>query len=106
RYRRQRNDRRGGPTRVCGDLPRGRWCGSESGAAQASRVSVLGRANSLALIPVLDLTRIVHEALDVIKPGERVLAVIPDKTRDDNTHVLFHLAADSLARPGAASCDP
>jgi nickel-dependent lactate racemase len=54
---------------------------------------------------VLNLTRIVHEALDVINRGERVLAVIPDKTRDDNTDVLFPLAADFLARREVAAFD-
>lgn len=54
---------------------------------------------------MLDLRSIVHQALDVIKPGERVLAIIPDKTRDDNTHVLFPLAANFLARRGVARFD-
>jgi len=54
---------------------------------------------------VLDLARIVQQSLDGIKRGERVLAVIPDKTRDDNTHVLFPPAADFLARRGVGSFD-
>ena len=54
---------------------------------------------------MLDLTRIVHDALDVINGGERILAIIPDKTRDDNTHVLFPAAADFLARRGVACFD-
>jgi nickel-dependent lactate racemase len=41
----------------------------------------------------------------VVQRGERVLAIIPDKTRDDNTHVLFPLAADFLAQRGVASFD-
>lgn len=51
------------------------------------------------------LTEIVHEALDVIQPGERVLAIIPDKTRDDNTHQLFPVANEFLAWRGVASFD-
>ncbi len=51
------------------------------------------------------LTEIVHEALDVIKPGERVLAIIPDKTRDDNTHQLFPAANEFLTKRGVASFD-
>ena len=39
-----------------------------------------------------------REALAAVQPGERVLAIIPDKTRDDNTDVLFPVAADFLAR--------
>jgi nickel-dependent lactate racemase len=41
----------------------------------------------------------------VIQPGERVLAIIPDKTRDDNTHLLFPIANEFLARRGVASFD-
>lgn len=51
------------------------------------------------------LTSIVHQALDVIQPGERVLAIIPDKTRDDNTHLLFPAANEFLAKRGVASFD-
>ena len=53
----------------------------------------------------IDLYYIVQEALDVIKPGQRVLAIIPDKTRDDNTHQLFPIANDFLTRRGVASFD-
>ncbi|HEV8430635.1 MAG TPA: lactate racemase domain-containing protein [Pyrinomonadaceae bacterium] len=51
------------------------------------------------------LTDIIHQALDVIQPGERVLAIIPDKTRDDNTHQLFPAANEFLAKRGVASFD-
>jgi nickel-dependent lactate racemase len=54
---------------------------------------------------VSDLSAILEGALAVIEPGERVLAIIPDKTRDDNTDLLFPLAADFLARRGVASFD-
>ena len=51
------------------------------------------------------LTEIVEQALDVVQPGERVLAIIPDKTRDDNTHVLFPAANEFLNKRGVASFD-
>jgi nickel-dependent lactate racemase len=54
--------------------------------------------------PVI-LSNIIEEALDVIRPGERVLAIIPDKTRDDNTHELFPIASDFLTKRGVASFD-
>ena len=47
----------------------------------------------------------VQKALDVIEPGERVLAIIPDKTRDDNTHQLFPVATEFLTTRGVASFD-
>lgn len=51
------------------------------------------------------LAAIVEKSLDVIQPGERVLAIIPDKTRDDNTHLLFPAANDFLRKRGVASFD-
>jgi nickel-dependent lactate racemase len=50
-------------------------------------------------------TEIVQQALDVIQPEERVLAIIPDRTRDDNTHQLFPIAAEFLSERGVASFD-
>lgn len=50
-------------------------------------------------------TPIVHEALTVIEPGERVLAIIPDKTRDDNTNLLFPVANKFLTERGVACSD-
>jgi nickel-dependent lactate racemase len=59
--------------------------------------TVIGRgAPELTLSPA-ELREIVAEALDDIASGERVLAIIPDKTRDDNTHLLVPFAADILA---------
>ncbi len=52
-----------------------------------------------------DLTRIVQEALNVVQPGERVLAIIPDKTRDDNTDLLFPIANQFLSERGVACFD-
>ncbi|MDQ3309209.1 MAG: lactate racemase domain-containing protein [Gemmatimonadota bacterium] len=52
-----------------------------------------------------ELRPIVEQALAGIAPGERVLAIIPDKTRDDNTDVLFPIAAEILAARGAGQFD-
>src|SRR5438270_9551759 len=43
------------------------------------------------------LRAIVEQALLNIAPGARVLAIIPDKTRDDNTDLLFPFAAEILS---------
>jgi len=51
------------------------------------------------------ITEIVRQALAVIQPGERVLAIIPDKTRDDNTHELFPVADRFLTERGVAAFD-
>jgi nickel-dependent lactate racemase len=52
-----------------------------------------------------DLRQIARDALRVVPAGARVLAVIPDKTRDDNTDVLFPIVSQELAGRGAASFD-
>lgn len=54
--------------------------------------------------PVI-LSNIIEEALDVIQRDERVLAIISDKTRDDNTHELFPIADEFLKNRCVASFD-
>jgi nickel-dependent lactate racemase len=51
------------------------------------------------------ITCIIHEALGVVQRGERVLAIIPDKTRDDNTDLLFPIANRFLTERGVACFD-
>ena len=59
---------------------------------------IAGRgAATLSLAPE-ELRAIVAEALDGVAAGERVLAIVPDKTRDDNTDLLFPMAAEILAQ--------
>ncbi|MBA3351821.1 MAG: DUF2088 domain-containing protein [Blastocatellia bacterium] len=52
-----------------------------------------------------ELRAIVRDSLASVAAGTRVLAIIPDKTRDDNTHVLFPAAADVLAERSVAQFD-
>ena len=54
--------------------------------------------------PVI-LSNAVEQSLDVIERGERVLAIIPDKTRDDNTHELFPIANEFLTKRGVTAFD-
>lgn len=51
------------------------------------------------------ISDIIQQALKVIEPGERVLAIIPDKTRDDNTDLLFPIANEFLMERGVACFD-
>lgn len=60
--------------------------------------------------PEADLTadviyRIISEALSGIRETSRVLAIIPDKTRDDNTDLLFPFAARVLAERNISKLD-
>ena len=53
----------------------------------------------------LELREILEETLLRIAPGSRVLAIIPDKTRDDNTDIVFPFAAEMLAARQVAQFD-
>src|SRR3979411_803406 len=66
---------------------------------------VVGRGAPTLSLSAEELRVIVAEALDGIEIGERVLAIIPDKTRDDNTDLLFPFAAEVLARRSVAQFD-
>lgn len=52
-----------------------------------------------------ELRQIVTDALSQVAAGTRVLAIIPDKTRDDNTHILFPFAAEILSSQGVTTFD-
>jgi nickel-dependent lactate racemase len=52
-----------------------------------------------------ELRGILDQALLHVAPGARVLAIIPDKTRDDNTDVLFPFAAEILSARQVAQFD-
>ena len=67
--------------------------------------SVMGTGAASANLTVNDMGPIVEEALHAVRPGSRVLAVVSDRTRDDNTPELFPLVSQTLARIGAASLD-
>jgi nickel-dependent lactate racemase len=53
----------------------------------------------------MNVTEIIRDALAVVQRGERVLAIIPDKTRDDNTDLLFPIANQFLMERGVACFD-
>ena len=57
------------------------------------------------ILTAADLRQIVRDALRAIPEGARVLAVIPDRTRDDNTDLLFPMVSQELAARRAASLD-
>ena len=67
--------------------------------------SVIGTGAKNADLKVGDMHPIVEEALHGVTPGSRVLAVVPDRTRDDNTPELFPLISQTLSGLHAASLD-
>lgn len=58
--------------------------------------SVVGAGSPTADLSPSDLREILVEALSGIPHGSSVLAIVADKTRDDNTHILLPLAAQIL----------
>jgi nickel-dependent lactate racemase len=67
--------------------------------------SVVGEGSPDSELSPATLVSIVEQALSVIEPGERVLAIIPDKTRDDNTDILFPVAVRLLDERKVKSFD-
>jgi nickel-dependent lactate racemase len=65
----------------------------------------IGRGSAQLELSIDELRSIVEEALLPIESGARVLAIISDKTRDDNTGVLFPMAAEFLARRNVRQFD-
>ena len=60
--------------------------------------TLVGRGATALSLSEEELRAIVAEALADIGPGERVLAIVPDKTRDDNTDQLVPFATEILSQ--------
>ncbi len=56
----------------------------------------VGTGSSEGDLSRTDLRAILEQSLLRVAPGARVLSIIPDKTRDDNTDILFPIAAEIL----------
>jgi lactate racemase len=67
--------------------------------------SVIGEGSPDSDLSPGDLRAVVEQALLSVSPGARVLAIIPDKTRDDNTDLLFPFAAEALSARSVAQFD-
>src|SRR5687767_5586469 len=66
---------------------------------------VTGHGSAEADLTADEIYRIASEALAGVAENSRVLAIIPDKTRDDNTDLLFPAAARILAAQNIARLD-
>src|SRR5580693_4187323 len=66
---------------------------------------IIGKGSRDSDLHPADLREILSEALSTIAPGSSVLAIVADKTRDDNTDILFPLAAQVLADRKIAKLD-
>jgi nickel-dependent lactate racemase len=76
----------------------------ETTASKAARAFV-GKGSADSDLSPDELREILEQSLMQVAPGARVLAIIPDKTRDDNTDVLFPFAAEILSGRRVAQFD-
>jgi nickel-dependent lactate racemase len=67
--------------------------------------STVGKGGPDLDLSPTELRAILDQALLTIGPDARVLAIISDKTRDDNTDILFPFAAEILAARKVAQFD-
>ena len=67
--------------------------------------SFIGQGSPESDLSPAELREILERTLLRIAPGARVLAIIPDKTRDDNTDLLFPIAAEILSHRQVAQFD-
>ncbi len=75
------------------------------GTVSAPQSSITGSGHPEFDLTPGDLQTILSQALSTISPGTTVLAIVADKTRDDNTHILFPLVAQILADRRVAKFD-
>ena len=67
--------------------------------------SFIGKGSPDLDLSPAELREILEQTLLRLAPDARVLAIIPDKTRDDNTDLLFPFAAEILANRQVAQFD-
>ncbi len=67
--------------------------------------AVVGAGAPEADLSASELCAIIESALADVRANARVLAIIADKTRDDNTPLLFPIAAEILAAKGVRKFD-
>jgi nickel-dependent lactate racemase len=73
--------------------------------SEPDELDICGSGSPESSLSTDELAGILERSLRHIAGNSRVLAIIPDKTRDDNTHQLFPLAAGILSRRNIAAFD-
>jgi nickel-dependent lactate racemase len=75
------------------------------GPVKLEQATTIGQGSAGSSLSPAEMRAIVESALSAVSAGTRVLAVVPDRTRDDNTDVLFPIATEVLASRHAGSLD-
>ncbi len=66
---------------------------------------IIGRGDAVSDLGTDELREILCDALDHVQRGASVLAIVADKTRDDNTALLFPIAAEILSSRAITKLD-
>ena len=97
-----------------GDIPRSRrsQAADQQGQSHYAMSSIstaeaflVGTGQPDLDLSTAELREILSQALSAVEAGSRVLAIVADKTRDDNTNLLFPLSAQLLADRKIAKLD-
>ena len=64
--------------------------------AKKIELDAIGKGSPESDLSSAEIFEIVEKSLEKIPAHSNVLAIVPDKTRDDNTHLLFFLTAEIL----------
>ena len=65
-------------------------------SVQKEQTDLFGEGSPEANLGRVAMRSIINDALSPIPEGSRVVAIVPDKTRDDTTHILLPMAIDEL----------
>lgn len=70
-----------------------------------STSEVIGKGSATSVLNRTDIREIAEDALRPIAANTRVLAIIPDASRDDNTHILFPIINEILQSRSVTTFD-
>ncbi|HRH42011.1 MAG TPA: lactate racemase domain-containing protein [Pyrinomonadaceae bacterium] len=62
----------------------------------SEKSKIFGKGSANTVLEISEMREIVEDSLKSIQPNSKVLAIIPDTSRDDNTHLLFPIIAKIL----------
>jgi len=65
--------------------------------------SVIGKGSARSVLSNAEIREIVEATLEHVAPASKVLAIIPDTSRDDNTHILFPIIDEVLRSKGVTT---
>jgi len=65
--------------------------------------TVIGKGSARSVLSNAEIREIVEATLEHVAPASKVLAIIPDTSRDDNTHILFPIIDEVLRSKGVTT---